>query len=205
MTHKGASNRIDVPNRRLRRTVKAVGRRMGWLTPDTHTELVISVTCAARALAGWTPSAGATLTDHHMTLLDPFVPSFALDAGVFEGIREVLMDFEPFDYQLVGVERFPDVLYLAPEPAEPFVAMTEALWRRFPEYPPYGGAFADIVPHVTLSLGREPAGLAEHVLERLPVRDRVEDVELRMEDTAGEWGIAERFALGRRVRAVGRT
>ncbi len=34
-----------------------------------------------------------------------------------------------------------DVPWLAPEPDEPFRDLTAAVWRAFPEQPPYGGAF----------------------------------------------------------------
>jgi len=182
----------------VRRAIKAVGRRAGVLEADRHTELVIPVGCAATALAGWTPAAGGIMTGHHLTVIDPFVPSFVLDADVLAGVREVLDGFEPFTYELAGVRRFPGVLYLAPEPAEPFIVMTQAIWQRFPEHPPYEGKFEEIVPHVTLALGAEPRGLAEHVAARLPVSGRVDDVWLFMEDAAGKWGAAERFALGRR-------
>jgi len=133
---------------------------------------------------------------HHLTVLDPFVPSFGLDATVLAGVREVVAEFDPFSYELVRVQRFPGVLYLAPEPAEPFIAIIEALWRRFPEHPPYGGAFDAVVPHVTLALGEEPPGLADYVAERLPLSGSVNEVELRMEDSSGRWGVAERFPLG---------
>ena len=50
---------------------------------------------------------------------------------------------------------FPDgVLYLAPEPAEPFGALTEAFAAAWPEYPPYGGSFTDVVPHLTVAMAR---------------------------------------------------
>jgi hypothetical protein len=39
-------------------------------------------------------------------------------------------------------------------------------------------------------------GLADFVAQRLPVSGRVDDVELRMEDATGRWGVAERFVLG---------
>lgn len=181
----------------MRRAIKAIGRRAGLLEPDPHTELVIPVGCAAPTVAGWTPAARGLVTRHHLTVIDPFVPSFLLDDVVVAGVREVLEGFEPFSYELVGVRRFPEVLYLAPEPAEPFIAITQALWQRFPEHPPYEGRFEDIVPHVTLVLGAEPPGLAEHVAARLPVHGRVDDVWLLMEDASGTWGAAERFALGR--------
>jgi hypothetical protein len=193
----GRSGRLSRSVRRLRPAVKALGRRAGWLPPDTHTELVISVPCAAPALAGWASRDHLRSTEHHLTVLDPFVPSFRLDARVVAVVREVLAEFDPFSYELARVQRFPGVLYLAPEPAEPFIAITEALWRRFPEHPPYEGAFDAVVPHVTLALGAEPAGLAEHVAERLPVRGMADEVQLRMEDGGGQWGVAERFPLGR--------
>jgi hypothetical protein len=180
----------------VRRAIKAIGRRAGVLEPDRHTELVIPIDCAAPALAGWTPAAGGIVMGHHLTVIDPFVPSFLLDVDALAAVREVLGAFEPFTYELARVDRFPGVLYLAPEPAEPFIAMTRALWQRFPEHPPYEGRFEEIVPHVTLALGAEPPGLAEHVAARLPVHGRVEDVRLLMEDPSGSWGAAERFALG---------
>jgi 2'-5' RNA ligase len=182
----------------VRRAIKAIGRRAGVLEPDRHTELVIPVGCAAPALAGWPPAAGGIVMRHHLTVIDPFVPTFLLDADVLAGVREVLEGFEPFTYELAGVRRFPGVLYLAPEPADPFIAITQALWQRFPEHPPYEGQFEEIVPHVTLALGAEPPGLAEHVAARLPLHGRVDDVWLYMEDASGTWRAAERFALGRR-------
>jgi hypothetical protein len=49
------------------------------------------------------------------------------------------------------VDRFPGTLWLAPAPAEPFVRMTEALVARFPAFPPYGGLYPNIVPHLTVA------------------------------------------------------
>jgi len=157
---------------------------------------VIDVSCAAPLVADWRARHHQIAEEHHLTLLDPFVPSYRLDRAVLTGVQEVLAKFEPFSYELVRVERFPRVLYLAPEPAEPFIAITEALWRRFPDHPPYGGAFDVVVPHVTLVLGDEPVGLADFVAQRLPVSGKVDNVELRREDATGRWTVAERFVLG---------
>jgi len=184
---------------RLRGAAKATARRVGVAKRDTHTELIIEVPCAAALVQGWPSRGRRKIGWRHVTVLDPFVPSFVLDRSAIATVREVLSGFQPFAYRLARIDRFPGVLYAAPEPAEPFVAITEALWRRFPEYPPYGGAFDEIVPHVTLALGDEPAGLTEHVLERLPVDGRVEEVVLMMESPDGRWHAAERFALGGRA------
>ena len=81
-----------------------------------------------------------------------------------------------FDFLLARVERFPGVLYLAPQPAAPFVALTEALVRAFPQYPPFGGAHEHIVPHLTVAQGDEPtlqqadAELRAALQEQGPVR-----------------------------------
>ena len=55
-----------------------------------------------------------------------------------------------------------DVLYLAPRPDGPFRALTRAVCAAFPGYLPYGGAFADTIPHLTVGErergGGRPAG-----------------------------------------------
>ena len=179
----------------LRRVVKAVGKRAGLLAPNTHTELSIPVTCTAALAESWRRSAGGFIRPDHVTLLDPFVPSPALDLAVEEEVGRVVQTFCSFTYDLVRLDRFPGVLYLAPEPSEFFVALTEALWRAFPDYPPFGGAYDSIVPHVTLAMGEEPPGLAVHVLERLPLQGRVSEVWLMAETRNGGWGPRRRFPL----------
>ena len=49
----------------------------------------------------------------------------------------------------------PRVLCLRPEPDEPFRAMTAALVAAFPEHPPYGGKYADPIPHATVAIGED--------------------------------------------------
>ena len=175
-----------------------MGRRTGLLRPDTHTELLINADFVAAVFDGWSGAAPGLSTSPHVTILDPFVPSFDLDGGVVSAVRDVVSSFAPFSYEVVRLARFPGVLYLAPDPQEPFIGLTEALWQQFPDRPPYNGAFDEIVPHVTLSLGPEPPGLVEHVQRRLPLRGYAEEVWLMMEDPHGDWHVGERFALGRR-------
>jgi len=52
---------------------------------------------------------------------------------------------------LAATRRFSSVLYLAPDPAEPFSELTRAIAEHYPETPPYGGAFLDTVPHLTVA------------------------------------------------------
>ena len=45
----------------------------------------------------------------------------------------------------------PRVLYLAPEPETPFRELTDALAEAFSDHPPYAGAVAQVVPHLTVA------------------------------------------------------
>jgi hypothetical protein len=46
---------------------------------------------------------------------------------------------------------FPGVLYFAPIEDAPFRHLTERVVERYPEAPPYGGQFREIVPHLTIA------------------------------------------------------
>ncbi|WP_199700857.1 2'-5' RNA ligase family protein [Jiangella rhizosphaerae] len=88
-------------------------------------------------------------THAHVTVLAPFLP--APDATSLEVVAAILAETAPIAFALRRLETFPNgVIYLAPEPAEPFRALTERFVAAFPQCPPYGGQFPDIVPHVTL-------------------------------------------------------
>src|SRR5262249_46465844 len=80
----------------------------------------------------------------HITLLLPFFPPERITVAVRSQIRAIASATTAFSFRLVGPRRFPGMLYLAPEPAAPFVELTEALVRRFPDFPPYGGQFSTI-------------------------------------------------------------
>ena len=59
--------------------------------------------------------------------------------------------------------RFPDaVLYLAPEPDEPFRQPTMAIWHRYPETPPDSGKWPDIVPYLSVAWVKD-----EQLLDRI--------------------------------------
>jgi 2'-5' RNA ligase len=73
--------------------------------------------------------------------------------------------------------RFPNVLYLQPEPSEPFRQLTAAVVEQWPETPPYGGAHVDAIPHLTVAHDVDEAAFSaveREVAPRLPVRARVE-------------------------------
>src|SRR5260370_27446705 len=97
------------------------------------------------------PSAAAGVPAH-ITLLYPFKHPDEVDQPVLEDLNQCFDGCAPFRFSLAPIRRFPDaVLYLAPEPDEPFRKLTLAIWDRYPETPPYGGKWPDIVPHLSVA------------------------------------------------------
>jgi hypothetical protein len=95
------------------------------------------------------------------------------------------------------------VLYLAPTPAAPFEELTSAVSASFPEYPPYGGAFDDVVPHLTIGEGAPRWRLRRaerQVVARLPIRASATEVWLMSAEAVRgkeSWQVVKRFPLGR--------
>jgi 2'-5' RNA ligase len=123
----------------------------------------------------------------HVTLLFPAPHDI-------EAIAEVLLMFSAFEVVFARLDRFPGTLWLAPEPAEPFSRLIEALVRRFPEHPPYGGAFAEIVPHLTVAQSGFDEAVAE-VEPWLPLRSRAERALLLEHAQAEHWREVATFEL----------
>jgi 2'-5' RNA ligase len=142
---------------------------------------------------------GAHEMPPHVTLIYPFADSSEVGSHL-ETLERELGSFAPFEVAFGKLARFPEVLYVQPEPPKPFVEMTEALTGAFPEFPPYGGAFHEVVPHVTVAQGEE--ALLDRIEAALQVEAaaRVERVWL-VEDTAEGWRRHTAFPLVRHTRA----
>ncbi len=141
----------------------------------------------------------------HVTILYPFVPPPAISDDVVRALADLFAGFEAFDCTFARTKRFPaGVLYLEPNPAGRFTQLTDAVWRRFPGYPPYEGAFDTVIAHLTVvdcaaSDCCDDAGAtlgdAERAVARgLPVSGRAADVSLYTKNE--RWVEAERFPLG---------
>ena len=96
------------------------------------------------------PTAAAGMPAH-ITILFPFISPNLITDGDLSSAIDTFQRFQPFEFGLEQVGRFPESLHLVPEPDEPFISLTEAIVREFPEYPPYGGKFTEIVPHLTVA------------------------------------------------------
>lgn len=117
----------------------------------------------------------------HITLLAPFFPEHDLDDAVISDLARFFADVTPFGFSLTEVCEFPSgITYLAPEPAGTFRRLTSELHRMFPEFPPYGGAFDEIVPHLTVPLapGEDTASFRDSVSRSLPLVTRAGEAAL---------------------------
>jgi 2'-5' RNA ligase len=123
----------------------------------------------------------------HVTVLFPC-------PGDAAAIARVLAPFEPFDVVFPRVDRFPGTLWLAPEPSEPFAAMTAAMVARFPDHPPYRGVFREVVPHLTVAQANLD-DTAELVEPLLPLHSRVESVVLYRRLQREHWTDVQTFDL----------
>lgn len=117
----------------------------------------------------------------HITLLGPFGTREEITEGVLAELSRFFAEVMPFDYKLTRVSRFPGgTVYVSPEPAAPFRQLTMGLARRFPEHPPYAGAFDDVVPHLSVPLlpDEEVADVEAELADRLPVAARAQEASL---------------------------
>lgn len=85
----------------------------------------------------------------HVTVLFPFIAPAQITDAVIEQLGGLFGRYHGFEFTLSEVRWFDDrVVYLAPDPAAPFKELTAAVTAAFPEYPPYEGAFDEVIPHV---------------------------------------------------------
>jgi len=93
----------------------------------------------------------------HVTVLYPFVPPAELTPAVIETAAAAVASVAAFDCRFASARWFGEnVLWLAPEPDDPFRALIAAVQAAFPAYPPYGGTVTAVIPHLTV--GDRPEG-----------------------------------------------
>ncbi len=143
------------------------------------------------------PAAAAGVPPH-ITLLFPFLPVSQLGPGVRRDLATIARGVAPFDVSFSGVGRFPDAVYLVPEPAGPFADLTTAIWARFGAYPPYGGAHAEVLPHLTLADSSTAPldGIASQAARWLPFDRHVGALELLAQEGQTRWRSRWRIPLG---------
>ncbi|MFD3780558.1 2'-5' RNA ligase family protein [Streptomyces sp. NPDC058612] len=171
-----------------------------------QTGLIVRVPEAEPAVRAWRERLDPSAHDGvpaHVTVLFPFLDESRLDADVIAALTGIVAGHRAFDLRFRECGRLPEVLYLVPEPAAPLRALTEAVAARWPEAPPYGGRFTEIIPHLTIAQGQDEAAADEieaGLLGRLPIASRVSSVVLMAHDGTA-WRERAVFPLGRREAA----
>jgi len=139
--------------------------------------VIVAVPEAENAVSSWRnrldPAAGRGVPAH-ITVLYPFLPPAEINDAVLEALADVIAAVPTFDCALARVRWFGStVLWLDPDPAEPFRELTTRVWRRFPQCSPYGGRHAELIPHLTIGDGAplpELQAAARSVQAALPIR-----------------------------------
>lgn len=193
----GVSSRVR--RRGFRATVNAArGRAMTRLRPGT--DLIVPVLDAEPTVGTWlgTPKVRFGGVPLHVTVMYPFLPARSIRQADARRVAKVAEGVAPFDFALTHLATFPGVYYLAPEPAEPFVALTEAVRSRWPSCQPYGGVYDSVIPHMTVALGESPPADPSELERVLPITTRATELWLLVQAPGG-WRTWRRFPLGSRI------
>jgi 2'-5' RNA ligase len=168
-------------------------------TPQGAIVVPVEIPVALRRLRDRLDPAAAVGVAAHITLLFPFMAPREVDAAVRETVGRVVSLEPAFPFVLARVEHWPSVVYLPPEPAEPFSRLIDRLIAAFPEFPPYGGAHAQVVPHLTICQSDRADYLdaATHALPGLlPVRAFAREVSIIGHEPGQHWSTLWKRPLG---------
>lgn len=176
------------------------GPEAGPVSGAGGTALVLPVPEVEHVVSTWReqfdPSAGQGMPAH-ITVLVPFLALERIGASELAALRRLFACMGAVAVEFPRIGSFADVLYLDPVPPAPFVELTSRVARRWPEAPPYGGTFDDVVPHLTLAHGGDEA-LADRIREdvgpALPLKTVLYEARLAA-FKAGRWSSVASFSL----------
>ncbi len=169
-----------------------------------ETALILPVPEAEHLVARWRgryDKSAAAGVPAHVTILYPFLDPSGVAASDTAALRTFFSAQTALDVAFARSARFGDrILYLAPEPEEPLLALLRRVWDGWPHCVPYGGAVPrDAVrPHLTVADGAAPDELDRieaRLRDGLPVRARLAEARL-IENRSGRWETRESFRIG---------
>jgi 2'-5' RNA ligase len=112
-------------------------------------------------------------------------------------IQKALEQQKPFEIRFTKLSHFgQQVIYLAldDESEKAVKELMQVLFRAFPETPPYGGAFSDPTPHLTIAKAKDDEKFEQMMDEisrvlasKLPITHQVGDVSIIEELEDGYW------------------
>jgi 2'-5' RNA ligase superfamily len=158
----------------------------------TESVLLVEVP-AAEATVGWHREhldVNASLgIPAHITVLSPFMPPPMISPLVLAELKRVFASIRRFHLQLAATGWFGDqVLWLAPTDPALFRALTHGVHEAFPAFPPFGGQYDEVIPHLTVGHGRpvnELRAAEKSVQPQLPIEADATTVRLMTEQSAG--------------------
>lgn len=138
----------------------------------------------------------------HVTITYPFKPVHQLTADDHYRLSHLFGSIRSFVITCESTGWFgKDFLYVQVKDPIPVVAMVDAVTAEFPDFPPYGGVFEELVPHLTVgSDQRADLMLAQREVQReLPFAQEVASVELwtgpALTSRQGTWTMERRYRL----------
>jgi 2'-5' RNA ligase len=170
---------------------------------EGESAVVVVADAAELAVARWRSrydGSAAAGVPAHVTVLYPFLPLAEVVPEVIERLMAIVAGEPAFEVTFARFGRFPgSVLWLDPDPAEPFRRLTYSVWRAWPQVPPYGGLYEDVTPHLTVAEHSDDALLDEiraDVSRMLPLSMTVTHAQL-LAVRDGRWSTEAAFPLGR--------
>ncbi|KAA2255220.1 2'-5' RNA ligase family protein [Solihabitans fulvus] len=161
--------------------------------------VVIPVPAAAPLLAdigGRYPGAVRAIPAH-VSVLYPFVDAAHLDGDALGDLAAIFAGCAPTDVEFLTCQRDAGFVYLPPVDRGSIGAAISAVRARWPEVLPYGGAYGEPEPHLTVAMGVADdvaARIQRDVSARLPLRAAIDEAWLVA--FTGEWQVLRRFPFG---------
>jgi 2'-5' RNA ligase len=144
------------------------------------------------------PSAKAGVPPH-VTLMFPFLPPSDLTEARVGALAALLRGEDRFEFSLSRVREFEQgVVYLEPEPAQPFIRLTRKIGDLFGLLP-FGGEFGDTaVPHLTVTTPESRMTLQQIATQLepvLPIRTVADEGWLMVGNNSSTWTIVREMRL----------
>lgn len=100
----------------------------------------------------------AQLFPSHISVIFPFAPA-AEHEQIAPHLQSIIAARDRFTVAAEAVETFEAgesfVIFLRVSPSRPIAHLIRKIHESFPKYPPYGGRFESLVPHITLARAHE--------------------------------------------------
>lgn len=137
----------------------------------------------------------------HITINYPFRDYHPGQHAVLDALRDLFGRYSSFQFSLATIQGFPYVLYLAPEPEQPFIDLARAVVAAYPDSPPYDGKFETIIPHLTFAESDDIEQLqfikqefSQDASQMLPIKCQADSIWL-MDNYDGVWKKRAEFPL----------